>query len=189
MKKLYLILCFIVPILAFGQSEPDPQIGFDNIRISAGKIFSNVENKEAGIGLGFSTEVTLYKNFLATSADFDFKTKKFPSLTFDYGAALSQYISDNMDMFIGISAFSLNLNTYGGFPFNSSFLLKIRYQQLIFESKTTFWNWQKGRDHVLKENGYYGVCYMLENGVTAGLQCRLYAKDANFFNAHIGYWF
>lgn len=185
MKIITLLLFLLVPILSYCQTETEPEIEFDNVRFSAGKIFSNIENHEAGMGLGLSTEFTLYKYLFATSFDFDLKTKKFVSLTFDYGAGLSQYISENMDMFIGISAFSLNLNAYNG-GFNSAFLLKIRYKKLILEGKTTFWNWEKGKNPVLKENGYYGITYRLFKDFAAGVQYRLYAVDANFLNVHFG---
>jgi hypothetical protein len=186
MKNTLILLIFIFPIIVYGQSEPDPLIDFDNVRFSAGKILSDVENKEAGIGLGLSTEYTMDKYFFGGSADFDMKTKKFVSLTFELGGGMPAYLTDDMDFFLGISMLSINSNAG---PFNSALLLKLRYKQLIFESKTTLWNWQKGKDPVFKENGYYGITYRLVKDFAVGVQYRLYAEDTRFLNVHIGLMF
>jgi hypothetical protein len=187
------LITFILSILMIigctfssqGQDQ-DPSIDFDNVRLSFGSIFSNIDGNPGGMAIGLSTEYTAEMYLFGGSADFNFATKKLASLTFDLGGGLPAYITDDADLFLGISSLSLNLNTYGGGVANSAFLLKVRYKEFIYEGKTTFWNWQKGRDPVLKENGYYGVSYRFPGGLITGVNYRLYAEGASFLNFNIG---
>jgi hypothetical protein len=167
----------------------EPKIEFDNVRIVGGKIISNIKNKEGGSNIGIATEYTVDKYLFGTSADFNLANKKFASVTFDIGGGIPQYISDDMDFFLGISALSVNLNTYGGGPFNSAILLKLRFKKFVYEGKTTVWNWQKGKDPVFKENGYYGFSFIITKSMALGFQYKLYAEDAYSFNIHFGWIF
>jgi len=187
------LLLFSIAFMLLGNTmkaqEMKPEIDFDNIRLTGGNNFSNIKQKEGGVAVGFMTEYAVEKYFMAASGDFLISEKKFSSLTFDIGGGMPAAISKDVDIFIGISTLSINLNKYGGGPLNSAILLKYRYKKLVFETKTTVWNWQQGKDPVFKENAYYGVSYRIAKNLIAGIQYRLYAEDANYLNANFGFMF
>jgi hypothetical protein len=186
-RKLGLVLfVIIVANCSLRAQKKEPEIEFDNLRLTGGSIISDVKNKSGGSGIGYSIEYTVEKYLFGTSGDLNLKTKKFASITIDLGGGIPQKINDDMDFFLGISTLSVNLNDYGAGPFNSAVLLKLRFKKLVLESKTNFWDWQKGKDPVLKENGYYGVSYIIFKSLAVGVQYRLYAEDARYLNFNVG---
>ena len=186
-KKALGLIIAVVFAGATVNAQIDPTIDFDNFRLTAGSIMSGVSNNPGGPALGFSTEYTVDKYLFGTSGEFNFNTAKFTALTFDLGGGIPQGINEDMDFFIGISTLSVNLNAYGAGPFNCSFLFKLRYQKFVFESKTNFWDWQKGKDPILKENGYYGLSYRIVKNMAAGIQYKLIAENASYLNVHFGF--
>ena len=188
-KAFCLFIIIVTASFSLKAQEKKPSIDFDNLRLTGGSIVSDVKNKPGGTAIGFATEYTVDKYLLGTTGEFNLDTKKFSSITFDCGGGVPMGISNDMDFFFGISALSINLNEFGGGPLNTALLLKLRFKKLVFESKTTVWDWQKGKDPVLKENGYYGISYIIYKDFAAGFQYKLYAEGAQYLNVHVGLLF
>lgn len=166
---------------------PPSSIGFDNFKLHAGNIHSRDKYKPGGMGLGFSCEYSMSGYYMGTSADFNLNTKAFNCLTLDIGGAYPIELSPGFDFYFGISTLSLNLSNWDASPLNSAFLYKFMYKKVLFEAKTTFFGWRKGKDPVLRENGFYALSYRFNSGLALGVNYKLIARDAQFLNAQIAY--
>jgi hypothetical protein len=172
------------------QSDLKPaSIDFDNAKLHLGNIHSREVSKPGGMGLGFSGEFSESGYYFGTSADFNFNTKKFVCITFDVGGAAPFEISPGLDGYFGISTLSVNLSTWDASPINCAFIYKCMYKKVLFEGKTTFFGWRKGKDPVLRENGFYSLSYRFDSGLALGVNYKLIAKNAQFLNAQIAYVF
>lgn len=178
---------------AFAQYQ-EGEYMFSNFRVSAGNIYSQEPKIRIPNGrtIGFTCEGTMYDNgFGAFTFDYNFGKKSLDNFTFDLGAGASAFVQEDMDLFIGISLVSFNFNSYAesDYPISSSLFYKLRYKKYIFEAKTNVWNWKKGKDPVLYENGYYGFSYLITKNLNAGLMFKTYSKDVKYIHLLVGLMF
>lgn len=167
---------------------------FSNFRLTAGNVYSQEPQIRIpkGTTLGFSCEGTVYDNsFGAVSMEYNIGSKNLENFTFDLGGGLSSEVQTDMDLFLGISLLSLNLNSYAKskYPLSSTLFYKLRYKKYIFEAKTNVWNWAKGKDPVLYENSYYGFSYLITKNLNAGLIYKTYSKDVKYIHIIFGLMF
>jgi hypothetical protein len=189
-SSLAIVVMFLALQLVSAQSDLKPaSIEFDNFKLNFGNIHSRDVYKPGGMSLGGSCEYAYDNYYMGTSADFNFNTKQFSCITFDIGGAVPFEAAPGLDFYFGISALSVNLSNWDASPLNSALLYKFMYKKVLFEAKTTFWGWQKGKDPVLRENGFYALSYRFNSGIALGLNYKLIARDAQFLSGQFAYVF
>lgn len=190
-KTLLTVLIFAAFLISsFGQND-DPKIGFNIMRLTGGKItdidYPNSSNK----AMGFMGEVNLMESglWLNGAAEFDISGKEFTTINLGLGLGIPLKVNDNFDFLIELEPLSMYFNMYDAGTFNSAFMTKFRYRMIILETKTNFWDWQKGKDPVLKENSYYALNVLFLKQFTAGIMYKPLGEGVNYLSLSFGMTF
>ncbi|MBN2747557.1 MAG: hypothetical protein JXR34_12590 [Bacteroidales bacterium] len=192
MKKLVLLLA----VLALLQSPSFAQsFDFSNVSLGFGtttKGDGNVKDltmmslrmmytletkKEEGSSFGYLTDFT--SDF---SSDF-----KLTSLSLDLGGGGVSFIAEDVNMFIGLCLFSMNLNTYHDHPFGSSIYLGFNYKKIFLESRMVVWNWAKGKDPVFRQDSRLSINYAVLNWLALGAQVISYAPGYQYYHFKVSW--
>lgn len=191
--KRKIIACLLLAILlptTYCQND-DPKIGFNLLRLTGGKI-SDIDYPDSHHkALGFMGEVNLMESgmWLNGAAEFDLSSKEFTTINLGLGLGIPLKINDNIDFLLELEPLSMYFNMYDAGVLNSAFITKFRYRMFILETKTNFWDWQKGKDPVLKENSYYALNVLFLKELTAGIMYKPLSEGVNFLSLSFGMTF